>query len=166
MHCTRTTNGTIYRRFGQWADEASMDMLTSLLSNTSMKNIMFICAYRSNEAGEEHSFAKLMESVTKSRVGSVESVEASAKGDSQSPRTVVMEGDDTKSDNEASAKSSESSVPSKTVEKMVLFSLSPDAITRFIADCIKKEDVEEVSELSEVVYQKTMGKACTKDMFT
>ena len=48
---------------------------------------------------------------------------------------------------------------SKSVERMDLFSLSPEAITKFIADSVKKEDdsENEVSELGEAIYKKTMG---------
>ena len=48
--------------------------------------------------------------------------------------------------------------PKEYTEKIDLFSLTPDAITRFIADSVKKEEgSEEVGQLSEVVYEKTMG---------
>ena len=48
---------------------------------------------------------------------------------------------------------------SKSVDRMDLFSLSPEAITKFIADSVKKEDdsENEVSELGEAIYKKTMG---------
>jgi len=49
----------------QWADEASMDMLNVLLTSSELKNLMFICAYRSNEVDVEHSFCKLMDNVAK-----------------------------------------------------------------------------------------------------
>ncbi len=97
----------------QWADEASIDMLNTLLTSSELKNIMFICAYRSNEVDVEHSFAKLMDNVV-------------AKG-----------GD--------------------SVEKMELFSLSPSSITSFIADSVKKDEDDDVTELSSAVYQTTMG---------
>ena len=45
----------------QWADEASFDMLSFLLSNPELRRVMFICAYRSNEVDADHSFAKLMD---------------------------------------------------------------------------------------------------------
>ena len=49
-------------------------------------------------------------------------------------------------------------IPTEYTHKMDLFSLSPDAITCFIADSVKKEDCEnEVAELAEAVYEKTMG---------
>ena len=97
----------------QWADEASIDMLNALLTSSELKNIMIICAYRSNEVDVEHSFAKLMDNVV-------------AKG-----------GD--------------------SVEKMELFSLSPSSITSFIADSVKKDEDNDVAELSSAVYQTTMG---------
>uniref|UniRef100_A0A7S2LW75 Orc1-like AAA ATPase domain-containing protein n=1 Tax=Skeletonema marinoi TaxID=267567 RepID=A0A7S2LW75_9STRA len=49
----------------QWADEASMDMLNVLLTSSELKNLMFTCAYRSNEVDVEHSFCKLMDNVAK-----------------------------------------------------------------------------------------------------
>ncbi len=49
----------------QWADEASIDMLNVLLRSSELKNLMFICAYRSNELDVEHSFSKLMDDVAK-----------------------------------------------------------------------------------------------------
>ena len=47
----------------------------------------------------------------------------------------------------------------KSVDRMDLFSLSPEAITKFIADSVKKEDdsENEVLELGEAIYKKTMG---------
>ncbi|KAL9180014.1 hypothetical protein ACHAXT_007984 [Thalassiosira profunda] len=104
----------------QWGDEASMDLLGYLLSGHGLCNIMFICAYRSNEVDEEHAFATLMENISKARTG---------------------EG---------------SSLPD-TVTTMDLFSLPPEAIAHFIADCVKKDEPGDVAELAEVVYQKTMG---------
>lgn len=101
----------------QWADAPSLDLLSFLLSSDAqMKNVMFICAYRSNEVPSTHPFAKLMES-------------AKAKDDEM-----------------------------QVVETMDLFSLSQEVITQFIADSIsKEEEVEQVAELADVVYQKTMG---------
>ncbi|KAL7493713.1 hypothetical protein ACHAWT_006191 [Skeletonema menzelii] len=49
----------------QWADEASFDMLNVLLTSSELQNLMFICAYRSNEVDVEHSFSKLMDNVSK-----------------------------------------------------------------------------------------------------
>jgi predicted ATPase len=49
----------------QWADEASIDMLNVLLTSSELKNVMFVCAYRSNEVDVDHSFSKLMDNVAK-----------------------------------------------------------------------------------------------------
>lgn len=46
---------------------------------------------------------------------------------------------------------------SGSAQRMDLFSLSPDAIANFVADSMKKEMSDEVAELAEVVYTKTMG---------
>ena len=63
----------------QWADEASIDILSLLLTSKKLSNIMFICAYRSNEVDADHSFSKLMDGVKKARnVG--EGGEASTSG--------------------------------------------------------------------------------------
>eukprot|EP00984_Skeletonema_dohrnii_P024270 scaffold13379_cov127-Skeletonema_dohrnii-CCMP3373.AAC.3 len=52
----------------QWADGPSMELLLFLLTNdTQLKNLMFICAYRSNEVGVDHPFANIMTKVTESR---------------------------------------------------------------------------------------------------
>ena len=110
----------------QWADEASIDILSLLLTSKKLSNIMFICAYRSNEVDAEHSFAKLMGNVKKAR--SIDD------GDSEPTHG--------------------------TMKKIDLFSLSPEAITNFIADSVKKDKDEGgkgVAELAEAVYTKTMG---------
>jgi len=97
----------------QWADGPSMELLLFLLANAQMKNLMFICAYRSNEVGVDHPFADIMTKVTESR--------------------------------------------GEFVAKVDLFSLSQEAISQFIADCIGMEEVDSVKELVEVIYPKTMG---------
>ena len=51
----------------QWADEASIDILSLLLTSKKLSNLIFICAYRSNEVDDEHSFVKLMNNVKKAR---------------------------------------------------------------------------------------------------
>ena len=51
----------------QWADEASIDILSLLLTSKKLNNVVFICAYRSNEVDAEHSFAKLINNVKKAR---------------------------------------------------------------------------------------------------
>ena len=76
---------------------------------------MFVCAYRSNEIDEDHTFFSFMENVRGKRE------------------------------------------QSGSVQEMELFSLSPAAIENFIADSVKYEDIDQVAELAEVVYQKTMG---------
>ena len=96
-----------------WGDEASIDILTFLLKSQELNNIMWICAYLSNEVHAEHSFTKLMDVVTEARL---------------------------------------------SAETMDLFSLSQEATISFIADCVKREDADnDIAELAEVVYQKTMG---------
>ena len=51
----------------QWADGPSMELLLFLLGHSQMKNLMFICAYRSNEVGVDHPFANVMTKVTESK---------------------------------------------------------------------------------------------------
>lgn len=48
-------------------------------------------------------------------------------------------------------------MPEESAKKMDLYSLSPEAITSFIADSVRKEKDEGVAELAEAVYSKTMG---------
>jgi predicted ATPase len=97
----------------QWADGPSMELLLSLLSNAQLKNLLFICAYRSNEVGTDHPFANIMTKVTEFR--------------------------------------------GQSVPKVDLFSLSQEAISQFIADSISMDEVDDVRELVEVIYPKTMG---------
>ena len=60
-------------------------------------------------------------------------------------------------ENVSKSRANECDTSPQSVETMDLFSLSPQAITKFIADSVKKEDAEEVTELAEAVYTKTMG---------
>ena len=50
----------------QWADNASIQLLTALLKDKSLKYVLFIGAYRSNEVSEDHDFAKTMKVVEES----------------------------------------------------------------------------------------------------
>jgi len=109
----------------QWADEASISIFSHLLLSKDLGNVVFVCAYRSNEVHDDHSFTSLMEGVVAARSNGHD------HGDNDGTMT--------------------------TVERMDLFSLTPEAIARFIADCVKKEEPEDVADLAEVVYQKTMG---------
>mmetsp|Transcript_8321 Transcript_8321/g.19077 ORF Transcript_8321/g.19077 Transcript_8321/m.19077 type:complete len:1103 (+) Transcript_8321:335-3643(+) len=45
----------------------------------------------------------------------------------------------------------------ETIAQIDLYSLSPEAIRHFVADSIKRDEVEEASDLAEVIYKKTMG---------
>lgn len=103
----------------QWADEASLSLLLSLLSDPSLKNIFFIGAYRADEVTSAHPFHDHMSKVSLSRGGN-------------------------------------SKAPARSVIHMELFNLSPSDITEFISDSISKE-TDDIAELSEVVYEKTMG---------
>lgn len=51
----------------QWGDDASIALLSYLLSSKNLRNVMFCCAYRSNKVDADHSFTKLMENVKKAR---------------------------------------------------------------------------------------------------
>jgi hypothetical protein len=97
----------------QWADGPSMELLLFLLANAQVKNLMFICAYRSNEVCADHPFTNIMTKVTEAR--------------------------------------------GKLVSKVDLFSLSQEAISQFIAASISMDEVDDVTELVEVIYPKTMG---------
>ena len=45
----------------------------------------------------------------------------------------------------------------ETISQIDLYSLSPEAIRHFLADSIKRDEVDEASDLAEVIYKKTMG---------
>jgi len=49
----------------QWADLASLELLSTLLSDETVKNLMFIGAYRSNEAGKDHPLTALITELEK-----------------------------------------------------------------------------------------------------
>jgi len=51
----------------QWIDSASLDLITSLLIDTSIQNVMFIGSCRSNEVDEEHILSKSLMEVSKFR---------------------------------------------------------------------------------------------------
>eukprot|EP00579_Thalassiosira_antarctica_P001484 CAMPEP_0201869558 /NCGR_PEP_ID=MMETSP0902-20130614/3031_1 /ASSEMBLY_ACC=CAM_ASM_000551 /TAXON_ID=420261 /ORGANISM="Thalassiosira antarctica, Strain CCMP982" /LENGTH=1165 /DNA_ID=CAMNT_0048395085 /DNA_START=172 /DNA_END=3669 /DNA_ORIENTATION=+ len=51
----------------QWGDGSSIQMMSFLLTSAKLRNIMFICAYRSNKVDAGHSFAKLMNNVKEAR---------------------------------------------------------------------------------------------------
>eukprot|EP00573_Skeletonema_grethae_P011004 CAMPEP_0201696292 /NCGR_PEP_ID=MMETSP0578-20130828/8002_1 /ASSEMBLY_ACC=CAM_ASM_000663 /TAXON_ID=267565 /ORGANISM="Skeletonema grethea, Strain CCMP 1804" /LENGTH=1063 /DNA_ID=CAMNT_0048182267 /DNA_START=34 /DNA_END=3222 /DNA_ORIENTATION=+ len=52
----------------QWADGPSLELLSFLMDkDAQLKNLMLICAYRSNEVGGDHPFAGMMTKVTESR---------------------------------------------------------------------------------------------------
>jgi len=57
----------------QWADEASIRMISFLLSSTKLNRIMFIGAYRSNEISSDHPLKSLIERVTEKRSGNATS---------------------------------------------------------------------------------------------
>jgi predicted ATPase/signal transduction histidine kinase/tRNA A-37 threonylcarbamoyl transferase component Bud32 len=52
----------------QWADMATVELLQSLLSDTTVANLMFILAYRSNEVSRSHPFTHLLEQLQNSPV--------------------------------------------------------------------------------------------------
>ena len=51
----------------QWADSASLQLLSGMMKERSLKNVMFICAYRTNEVGEGHDFFRVMKEVEETR---------------------------------------------------------------------------------------------------
>jgi len=56
----------------QWADPASLDLLTSLLSDKTVQNLMFIGCCRSNEVGKDHPWRALILDLEKGRDAMVE----------------------------------------------------------------------------------------------
>ena len=51
----------------QWADEPTLDLITDLASDASLRNFMFIGAFRSNEVSEGHPLSKRISSIAESR---------------------------------------------------------------------------------------------------
>ncbi|KAL7581651.1 hypothetical protein ACA910_022199 [Epithemia clementina (nom. ined.)] len=51
----------------QWSDDASLKVLKSVLKDQSLKHLLFIAAYRSNEVYEQHPFSKAVNEVETSK---------------------------------------------------------------------------------------------------
>jgi len=115
----------------QWADSASVQLLTYTLKDTSLKNVMFIGAYRSNEVDEDHSFAKMKTELRESLAPPSSSLEWS----------------------DSDAKVVPASSP---VQEIQLSNLSPDHVAELIADCLEK-DARDMAIVTEAVYTKTLG---------
>uniref|UniRef100_A0A7S4JG53 Orc1-like AAA ATPase domain-containing protein n=1 Tax=Odontella aurita TaxID=265563 RepID=A0A7S4JG53_9STRA len=51
----------------QWADSASLELMTALCKDDSLRYCVFILSFRSNEVGENHPFGKAITEIRKSR---------------------------------------------------------------------------------------------------
>jgi predicted ATPase len=56
--CTEKTPVVIFFDDLQWSDEASLDLLTDLLTDNSIHYMMFVGAFRANEVNEDHELSK------------------------------------------------------------------------------------------------------------
>jgi len=52
----------------QWADDASLQLLKSLLTDSSTSNLLIICAYRSNETPLDHPFTLAIQALEKNNI--------------------------------------------------------------------------------------------------
>jgi predicted ATPase len=115
----------------QWADSPSLDLLAYFLSESRFLNIMFVCAYRSNEVDENHPLQRVID-------------EATSRTTNSSDRSLMSDKEDSGSIG--------------NTYRLELYPLSPTSIQQFIATTLDKEATEEdIINLSEVVYKKTMG---------
>ena len=65
----------------QWADDASLDLIRSLLLDDTMKHLMFIGAYRSNEVDEDHRLQMdLLDSLVEKKASDIEHIELAELG--------------------------------------------------------------------------------------
>ena len=127
----------------QWADSPSLELLQHLLSEKSplMNKLMFLCAYRSNEVDEHHSLMRVIREVTMLKIG-VENHHNSAAGKLINDANYDSNNDHRDTDNNP--------------YKMELYPLSPATIQQFLAQTLSK-DPSDVTNLSQVIYKKTMG---------
>ena len=125
----------------QWADAASLQLLSSVLLDSTLSNILFVLAYRSNEVDQNHEFMKLRQKVQEAR-GYTQPDDEPVIAPTTPTTTMTPP------------------LPSSTlftgVHYMELFNLSPDSIAEFIADSIEKTP-EDVSVVADAIYQKTLG---------
>ncbi len=49
----------------QWADNASLELFQSIVTDSKITHLMWICAYRDNEVGETHPFFRSLEEISK-----------------------------------------------------------------------------------------------------
>ncbi|MEZ4299442.1 MAG: serine/threonine-protein kinase PknK, partial [Polyangiaceae bacterium] len=52
----------------QWADSASLDLLSALLTDSRTRNVLFVCAYRDQEVTPSHPLARFIEKIHKASV--------------------------------------------------------------------------------------------------
>ena len=127
----------------QWADSPSLELLQHLLSDVSpiMENIMFLCAYRSNEVDDNHSLMRIIREVTTLKVG-VENHDSTPDGKRMNDTNI----------DSYYGRNNNNSIP----QNIELHPLSPVIIQQFLANTLSK-DPSDVTKLSQVIYKKTMG---------
>jgi predicted ATPase len=65
--CTKKRPMILFLKNLQWVDEASLDLISALLSDVTLKYFMFVGAYRSNEVKDDHPVWALMKELEESR---------------------------------------------------------------------------------------------------
>ena len=123
----------------QWADAASLQLLSALLVDVSLHNILFVLAYRPNEVDDKHDFCTIVQN----KVWEARGLAPGKDKDKDEPTT------------NTTATLSDLST-SKNIHSMEIFNLSPDSIAEFIADSIEKTP-EDVALVADAIYQKTLG---------
>ena len=121
----------------QWADIPSLELLQHLLLEGSSlrERVVFLCAYRSNEVGEDHPLMRVISDVTESKLG--------VENDNNVALSAVGRKDMANSNN-------------INPYRMELYPLPPSTIQQFLAQTLSK-DPSDVTHLSQVIYKKTMG---------
>ena len=118
----------------QWADEASLELISSLLTSHSVQHFLFIGAYRSDEVHQQH--RKFMDRVQ----------EGLGNGSGEEEKDSDQEKIDDENINKCDA-----------VTHMEIGSLTHKDVAQFIADTLEKEDSGDVHDLADIVFDKTMG---------
>ena len=164
----------------QWADKASLQLLSALLLDKALYNILFLLAYRPNEMGpHQEEFVTLVQQLQEAR--SHNKYNDNKDSDKDSHTTANSDDDDdtepaqekkedaarvdtasegasnvNKTLSEVCQAVASASAASHGIHFMELFNLSPDSIAEFIADSIDKTP-EDVTLVADAIYQKTLG---------